>query len=59
MKTYFMGASLEAPCQGASNEYLNMFLWRNKKNISIQLKNVPALSRAVGIVEYSDSHYLE
>ena len=32
------GYSIEAPCQGASNEYTqHMFLWRNKKNIRIFL----------------------
>ena len=40
------GYSLEAPSSGASNEYHNMFLWRNKKNIT----RIPPLicSYAVG-----------
>ena len=39
------GYSLEVPPRGASNEYpQHMFLWRNKKNISIfQMKKEPYL----------------
>ena len=39
------GYSLEAPWQGASNEYpQHMFSWRNKKDISIfWMKKVPYL----------------
>ena len=33
-----LGYSLEASCQGASNEYpQHMFSWRNKKNIKTSL----------------------
>ena len=44
-KNICFGYSLEAPHQGASNEYpKHMFLWRNNKNIgSFGLKNVPYL----------------
>ena len=42
MKTCY-GNSLEAPQQGASNEY-HMFSWRNKKTIiTFWLKKVPYL----------------
>ena len=35
-KKYMLWYSLETPHRGASNKYLHsMFLWRNKKNISI------------------------
>ena len=39
------GYSLEAPYRGASNEYpQHMFLWRNKKDISIfRMKKTPYL----------------
>ena len=33
---------LEVPQWGASNEYYNMFLWRNKKNILIWSYSVGA-----------------
>ena len=39
--------SLEAPCQGTSNEYpQHMFLWRNKKNINTFELKKSTLSRA-------------
>ena len=46
------GYSLEAPQQGASNEYpQHMFLWRNKKNINtFGLKKAPELVLCVQIL---------
>ena len=45
------GYSLEVPQQGTSNEYpQHMFLWRNKKDISIfRVKKVPYLLLCINI----------
>ena len=44
-RKHMLWYSLEAPCRGTSNEYpQHMFLWRNKKDISIfQVKKAPRL----------------
>ena len=45
--------TLEAPCQSDSNEYHNMFLWRNKKNsVVFDWEKCPGLS-------YVDIHTAE